>query len=186
MTISLSSLVMFSHLVVLNSGLWILALSVFTISLLRTDYNNITQNIGSCMTVQVQSKLCSDICSAACLWWFFKHRFMLLALHRTHWEPVTRPSADHSLPNGCNCSGLCWHCWHTLRRYAVAPTKPTVAHRVMFACGWLLAVDSVVCPSLFDLLVPTFWVSIRGSERESEREREREKERALWLAVYCC
>ena len=60
-----------------------LALSVFMISLLWVDYNNITQNIGSCTTVQVQSKLCLDICSAACLWWIFKHRFMLLALPST-------------------------------------------------------------------------------------------------------
>lgn len=61
-------------------------------------YNNVTQNVRSSTTVQVQSKLCSDICSAACLWWLFKHRFTVLALHSTHQEPVTSASAAHRAP----------------------------------------------------------------------------------------
>lgn len=147
------------------------------LGLLLGYYDNITQDCRS-SSLQVQSKLCSDMCSAACLWWFFKHRFMVLALHSTHQGPVTSASADHSLPNGRNFRGLRWHCWHTLMRYAVAPTKPAVARRVLPVCGRQSAVDFVVCSSLLEPLaaVPACWIYIRGSWWE----------RVLWLAVQPC
>lgn len=133
------------------------------LGLLRVYYDNVTQNVRSSTTVQVQSKLWSDICRAACLWWFFKHRFTVLALHSTHREPVTSASAAHTVPpvferdmmglranpQWCNCRGRCWRTPTSKRGMQRPwPTEPTVAHRVLFVCGWPSAVDFVACPSL--------------------------------------